>query len=78
MEWMSLLLGLLAGAMTGAYFMAHRDKSRGNASMEELRRAWQAERAETGRINAERERHAQDLNKELQQLNGQLGHEQQR
>ncbi|MBS1941551.1 MAG: DNA recombination protein RmuC [Bacteroidetes bacterium] len=75
---MSLLLGLLAGAMTGAYFMAHRDKSRGNASMEELRRAWQAERAETGRINAERERHAQDLNKELQQLNGQLGHEQQR
>lgn len=78
MEWMSLLLGLLAGAMIGAYFMAHRDKSRGNASLEELRRAWQAERAETGRINAERERHAQDLNKELQQLNGQLGHEQQR
>lgn len=78
MEWMSLLLGLLAGAMIGAYFMAHRDKSRGDASLEELRRAWEAERADTGRINAERERHAQDLNKELQQLNGQLGHEQQR
>lgn len=78
MEWMSLALGLLASAMIGAYFMAHRDKGRTNAALAELRRAWEAERAEVGRIHVERERHAQDLNKELQQLNGQLGHEQQR
>lgn len=78
MVWMSLLLGLLAGAIIGAFLMAYRDRGKGNAALAELRQAHEAERAEALRRGAERDLHVQGLNKELQSLNGRLGAEQQR
>lgn len=75
---MSLLLGLFIGIVLGGLAMAFWHRGRGGEALRLLREAHERDRRDTdGRI-AQREAQLQDLNRELNTLNGAFGQERQR
>lgn len=78
MEWMSLLLGLLAGVIAGALAMAYWHRGRGLEMLKHMQQERETERQELGRQVADRDQRMMALNKDLNALNNSLGQERQR
>lgn len=78
MEWMSLLLGLLAGVIAGALAMAYWHRGRGLEMLKHVQQERETERQELGRQVADRDQRMLALNKDLNALNNSLGQERQR
>lgn len=78
MEWMSLLLGLLAGVIAGALAMAYWHRGRGLEMLKHMQQERETERQELGRQVADRDQRMLALNKDLNALNNSLGQERQR
>lgn len=78
MEWMSLLLGLLAGVIAGALAMAFWHRGRGLEMLKHVQQERETERQELGRQVADRDQRMMALNKDLNALNNSLGQERQR
>lgn len=75
---MSLLLGLFIGIVLGGLAMAFWHRGRGGEALRLLREAHERDRRDTDGRMAQREAQLQELNRELNTLNGTLGQERQR
>lgn len=75
---MSLLLGLFIGMITGALAMAFWHRGKGGEALRLMQEAGERERHEMDARLAQREEQVQELNRELNVLNGVLGQERQR
>lgn len=78
MEWMSLLVGLLPGAILGAVAIHLRDRNKGDDAARSQHAMREAERQDFLRQLAGRDQHLQQVNRELAGLSERLGAERQR
>ncbi|MFT3886406.1 MAG: DNA recombination protein RmuC [Flavobacteriales bacterium] len=78
MAWTSVLIGLLLGAIIGAVVMQFWSRGKGNATVALLQQEREADRRGLEQRLAERERHVQELQREVVALSSGISSERQR